>query len=370
MGILLALSIGSSYINPWSTFASAGSFFVHSYGILAFLIPAYLLFAAFILADPVYRPGRIFFLCGFIVPFFTLALGSYWIREFEHIRSPFLGQIGKLGIGFSVFLLTALETIAIIFLYSVLFVRKKPRSAPDGNRPARAPQSPVKKLRDIYAEAAAAVSAEEEALRKQTPWGQDLYGAMVQGQTMKDRLEGQTSGKFAEENLPVAKFTPAKLTAAKFASANETYTVQESSNTPFDDVDDEDEDVDEDVEKALAAAEAHSVEEAARHETPQKVAVKGQTSKRGQTYFVPVDGILKRYPDGEYWIIDEETRDAAMILKDTFKEFNIQVEVTGIRKGPVITMFEILPAPTRWRPHSPPQTRTWKRRLPPPRPIL
>jgi S-DNA-T family DNA segregation ATPase FtsK/SpoIIIE len=59
---------------------------------------------------------------------------------------------------------------------------------------------------------------------------------------------------------------------------------------------------------------------------------------------IPVD-ILNENPDGDYWIIDQATRDAAIALKETLKEFKIQAEVTGIRKGPVITMFEILPAP-------------------------
>ena len=62
-------------------------------------------------------------------------------------------------------------------------------------------------------------------------------------------------------------------------------------------------------------------------------------------YSIPTDGILLSYPDGQYWIIDEKTRHAADVLRETLKEFNIEAEVTGIRKGPVITMFEILPAP-------------------------
>jgi len=61
-------------------------------------------------------------------------------------------------------------------------------------------------------------------------------------------------------------------------------------------------------------------------------------------YVLPTDGILETYPDGQYWIIDDKTRHAAEILRDTLKEFKIEAEVTGIRKGPVITMFEILPA--------------------------
>jgi DNA segregation ATPase FtsK/SpoIIIE-like protein len=66
--------------------------------------------------------------------------------------------------------------------------------------------------------------------------------------------------------------------------------------------------------------------------------------KKRKEYKVPLD-ILKEYPDGQYWVIDDETRRAGSILKETLNEFKIQAEVTGIRKGPVITMFEILPAP-------------------------
>ncbi len=62
-------------------------------------------------------------------------------------------------------------------------------------------------------------------------------------------------------------------------------------------------------------------------------------------YVIPTDGILTSYPDGKYWIIDDETKQAAQDLKDTLNEFKIEAEVTGIRKGPVVTMFEILPAP-------------------------
>ncbi|MGI5070545.1 DNA translocase FtsK [Treponema pectinovorum] len=62
-------------------------------------------------------------------------------------------------------------------------------------------------------------------------------------------------------------------------------------------------------------------------------------------YKIPIEGILQTYDNGEYWIIDEATRKKALDLKQTLAEFNIEVEVTGIRKGPVVTMFEVLPAP-------------------------
>lgn len=67
--------------------------------------------------------------------------------------------------------------------------------------------------------------------------------------------------------------------------------------------------------------------------------------KKNAPYSVPTENLLTTYPDGEYWIIDDDTLAAAGELKDTLSEFKIEAEVTGIRKGPVITMFEILPAP-------------------------
>ncbi len=63
------------------------------------------------------------------------------------------------------------------------------------------------------------------------------------------------------------------------------------------------------------------------------------------SYSIPVEGVLTRNEGGGYWEIDGETQRASEVLRATLEEFNIQAEVVGIRKGPVITMFEILPAP-------------------------
>ena len=111
-------------------------------------------------------------------------------------------------------------------------------------------------------------------------------------------------------------------------------------------------DGDDDLAKALseAEAEAEAKSRAAAEVAAAKAAegtphVPGLGKRRKGPYGIPVDGVLTQYPDGQYWVIDQATRDAAVILKETLEEFNIQAEVTGIRKGPVITMFEILPAP-------------------------
>jgi S-DNA-T family DNA segregation ATPase FtsK/SpoIIIE len=78
---------------------------------------------------------------------------------------------------------------------------------------------------------------------------------------------------------------------------------------------------------------------------PRSPVIHAALPRKWKTYQIPILGILNDYPDGQYWIIDKATQDAAEILKRTLNEFKIHAEVTGIRKGPVITMFEILPAP-------------------------
>lgn len=62
-------------------------------------------------------------------------------------------------------------------------------------------------------------------------------------------------------------------------------------------------------------------------------------------YEVPVEGILTEYDSDGYSTIDDDTRKAAAVLEQTLLEFKIDAKVTGISRGPVITMFELLPAP-------------------------
>ncbi len=71
----------------------------------------------------------------------------------------------------------------------------------------------------------------------------------------------------------------------------------------------------------------------------------GRKAGHVSRYNVPVDGLLEEYPHERYWELDERTKADGETLRYTLQEFGIEAEVTGIRKGPVITMFEILPAP-------------------------
>ena len=73
------------------------------------------------------------------------------------------------------------------------------------------------------------------------------------------------------------------------------------------------------------------------------VQIGNRAAKKGP-YVIPSD-LLIAYKDDEYWVIDDATKKASLTLKQTLAEFNIEANIIGIKKGPVVTMFEILPAP-------------------------
>lgn len=84
--------------------------------------------------------------------------------------------------------------------------------------------------------------------------------------------------------------------------------------------------------------------EAEENPEPKKVIPSPHKKRNYGQYKISTD-LLTEYAENKYWIIDEETKQASLNLQETLKEFSIQAEITGIRKGPVVTMFEILPAP-------------------------
>lgn len=115
------------------------------------------------------------------------------------------------------------------------------------------------------------------------------------------------------------------------------------------DPDEDDDDIDDDPERDPVAPVDEVDEDDEDDEEPADAEIPPPPRRRNggtrRPYGIPVEGILTTYSDGRYWEIDDSTRDAAEVLRVTLEEFGIKAEVTGIRKGPVITMFEILPAP-------------------------
>jgi S-DNA-T family DNA segregation ATPase FtsK/SpoIIIE len=358
LSILLGLSIAAALFNLPGIIRGPGDFFARAYGILSFLTPLYLFWAALILADPRYRPDRIFVLTGAIIPFMTLALGFFWFRNFEGFaqKYPFFQIAGKTGISLMTIIAVVIEGLLVILFKRLVFPVRGEGSGKDaafpqdhrGDRKARpaAGEPPGKsRINEIYAEAAAGNPDVSEALSPALfrPEAGEIYGGP---DPAPDPAE-DGSGEADPANTETAELLPLEEPGEgddcggdPDASGAEDY-----DGEPEEAGEGEREEEDNlDVEQALAEAAARRGGDR-NGEEANPISRPSPAKKKRGAYSVPIGGILNQYPDGQYWIIDEATRQAAVILKETLKEFKIQAEVTGIRKGPVITMFEILPAP-------------------------
>ncbi|MDR2630409.1 MAG: DNA translocase FtsK [Spirochaetaceae bacterium] len=349
--LFLGFSVAVSFLNLPGIPALPVDFLTDAYGFLAFGIPLYLLGAALLLADPQYRPNRIFILNAGIFPFLTLAIGFAFIRDFTDYsaRISLLASLGKTGFCFLVIALSFIEGLIIMALVSLLFPSPAMEQSP-GAGPSRAGSPrpllppPKAKLDDGYIEAA---SLREGNDRNQSPFpGADKIALLPF--SALDPLPGWESRYMAQEEV---KTIGAYIEKPDFFEDLE---VLEAEDEVFpDEMEDEDEaDYEEPEEINPYNPEAGNGPVVSNPDRPphgERELKIGKINKGPGTarlpYQIPVEGILNQYPDGQYWIIDQGTRDAAETLKETLEEFKIQAEVTGIRKGPVITMFEILPAP-------------------------
>jgi S-DNA-T family DNA segregation ATPase FtsK/SpoIIIE len=301
-GLWLGFSLVSAMFGLAFFPAVPGRFFVRSFGILSMLIPAYFFYAAAVLSDRKWRPDRIFILNGFIVPFLTLSIGYVFFRDFDlrSEQSAFLYFLGKTGFSLFIITVTVFEVILLQVLRNILFFKE-----------TRILRRRVNLLPPPADENANTDAVYAENFRQANSCEDDMQ-------------ETQTGSQI------------------KSFVANNDDNIEDNDDIDIDmsaETDDDDDDIDA-VTRALEEAEAA----AAVHAEQVRNKNRNLNNLRHKKYMVPVD-ILNEYPDGEYWVIDQATRDAAIALKETLNEFNIQAEVTGIRKGPVITMFEILPAP-------------------------
>jgi S-DNA-T family DNA segregation ATPase FtsK/SpoIIIE len=496
-GLLAAFFITASLFNMGFLNPDPGEFLVGAYGILAFMVPVYLFWAAWILADPAFKPGRIFVLSASLIPFFTLAAGFFLIRDSGRHQFAPLRAAGAFG--FTVIILAILECFAITVLHARFFGKKSPpadappehikvehdsleelrpdeESHESGKKPGifrpenlqgpayLMPRETVfpeikplassmaildleqrgcfpqinretinqakteitinvqnspggetarfnakeSETAEIVIESKSVVDKaivvsgpadapgpieetvivpakilQEEALPKEpcplpqtsSPTTADETEMAETGREELEELEQEAAGQIEQEEeceehkeieqtitIPVSLLTPysrlveeegtalleeenATITDAAKNDAGQEVSFRENAGNAVLGKIPPDYAPAPEIPETKAAAFAVSAGGKSAVNKPAVPAPKPRKSWAGKHYHVPVKGILNQYPDGQYWIIDETTQQAARILQETLKEFKIEAEVTGIRKGPVITMFEILPAP-------------------------
>jgi len=346
-------------------------------------MPLYLFIAALLLSDSHYRPDKIFALTASIMPFFSLTLGIYIYNHFDKLvfSYPVLALFGKIGILLALLLILLVEVIIIFGITRAIaehsiadsfavdrFANQGSIKAlsvkPSQNRSERSRRAPLQplledaRLMDAQSLSSPLIEELQVVTEPVDPVIFELPDTkpLVSSEAFKNLQSNSKTVEVSilpEEEAGEANYnhrtiqeeledTPRPFTTNWKPSHLESQK-PEAEQVKADPI----KDIDEDLEQALT--EAEQLAEQIAHEKEAETA-KEKPHPKGKSftisnYHVPVEGLLTAYPDGQYWIIDQATRDAAVILKETLKEFNIQAEVTGIRKGPVITMFEILPAP-------------------------
>ncbi|MDR1443331.1 MAG: DNA translocase FtsK, partial [Treponema sp.] len=337
-----------------------GAFLAACYGLLALGIPAVLFYAAAILVDREWRPDRIFILAVSLFPFMTLATGVVFVRDYDSRvdRYFFLAWAGKTGFSFTIVVLTVLEVLAILIVKGLLF----PRSQSSG-RIFNRNIPPITWFRTAKKSSGGAADAPSTADRPENSAEPGKAAETPPGEAVPagpDTPAEEIPAADQEESFlpalkPLASAAAIKnLESRRTGGQNETQNgdqpgaagEQERPSSPGPGLGTDEKSSPGTPEFSPAIA-PESLAALSSTGTVEVVSVKPKpvpkTKIRG-SWKIPVD-ILNHYPDGEYWIIDEATRAAAVTLRSTLEEFRIQAEVTGIRKGPVITMFEILPAP-------------------------
>jgi S-DNA-T family DNA segregation ATPase FtsK/SpoIIIE len=281
-----------------------GDFLVSSYGILAFMIPVYFLGAAIILGDKVFRLDRLFILNGFVLPFFTLAIGFSVIRDFLVLSRQWeiLDRIGKTGFSMIVVLLTVIESFLILALAPLFF--PKPKNKPNTDKAsgrgkfrsklltilehhpliARAfkPPAPAEKPRVVTALVAAPIPLMDADVELALAVAeQDAARHDILADTRFDDADSEDD--FDEDPEATGTFIVSldsrDITAPAIQPMGITEVIPESDSPAI-------------MESRTGVGEFEGM--------PEKSAAPSKPARRKKgAYKVPVDGILNQYPDGQ-----------------------------------------------------------------------
>ncbi len=403
LAALLTLSLLIQMLGYSSTVGvlTKSGWYLHAvYGYASFFVPAFLLFASILLLVPVWNRYYAAVLSGGPVTFFTLVFGEKLAAYFSSSSSSSgIAAAAAGGIWLSALMLIALEYIGLFYLADWLASRT------GGQRSGSSKQRPIAAVHRDRSKNEQKNAFQEAEPPLDVMFREDSTDALIEDLPIldEDQLTDLVEADELTEVLPDWENSPFDLEAvtapetaalvAEVADASEIEYMPASSDADRDEepeelgelddldnleysadrdllparsvpdelddldpalVDIEEDDFFTDIDMSLETdIDGNPVPEQdipvpeldipVLSATPLPQAAPVSSRKRGP-YSVPYD-ILTTYPDGEYWVVDDATRRAAAALKETLNEFRIQADVTGIRKGPVITMFEILPAP-------------------------
>ena len=328
-GILLALAMffaGHGIAVP--VFVPMGEWFLLRFLWASYYIPAYLLFCATYLLLPHFSRKVIYVLMATIAPFLTLAAFLrvlLWTRALKYFVAVLIALA----------LLIEFYGIAVIagfkgFKFKLPSFRlKMPRFNLASLNPFKRDDEDDEEFEDEELDdrdiddtrRAKAEPAEEKPADEDGVYTPEYLSL---GLSRLSEPDEQVKFDDNEEEEPVIEFEP------------------EIEEDPDQEQDDEpDEELDDDSEISI------EIEGEDEEETPAPKRVHKASPaprKRAVKYEIPIESVLEDHGDSSNFVVTEETKEDARILLETLKEFKIDAQIISIKKGPVITMFEILPA--------------------------
>ena len=327
-GILLALALffaGQGITIP--IFISVGEWFLLRFLWASYYIPAYLLFCATYLLLPHFNRKVVYILMATIAPFLTSAA---FLRVLLWTR------------GLKYFVAVLLALAMLIELYGIAII-----AGFKGFR-FRLPSFRWKMPRFNLSSLNPFKSDEDEGDDEEEEFDDDIDIDNIRKAKAK---EDPAEEKSAEED---GVYTPEYLSLglSRLSEPDEqvSFNNEEESVIELDQDDeeepeqeaeaDEDDELDDDSEISIEIEDEEEEEPAPK---PVRKAAPAPR-KRPVKYEIPIDTVLEDHGDSSSFVITEETKEDARILLETLLEFKIEAKIISIKKGPVITMFEILPA--------------------------
>ena len=325
-GILLALAMFfAGYGITIPIFVPLGQWFLLRFLWASYYIPAYLLFCAIYLLLPHFNRKVIYVLMATIAPFLTLSAFLrvlLWTRTLKYFVAVLLALA----------MMIELYGIAIIagfkgFRFKLpTFHWKLPRFNLSSLNPfKRDDEDDDEEFEDEDLDEIEDRKVKDEPSEEKTSGEDDSYAPEYLSLGLNRLSEPDEQVSFDDnEEEPVIEFEP-----------------EPEEELDLEQNDELDEELDDDSEISIEI-EGEDEEEAPAPKRVRKAAPAPR--KRVVKYEIPVESVLEDHGDSSNFVVTEETKKDAQILLDTLREFKIEAQITSIKKGPVITMFELLPA--------------------------
>ncbi len=290
-------------------FLAPGKFLVAAFSWAAFYVPVYLLLNAALIGR--FRVRRMIVLILSLLPFLTLALLCKIVFAGPGSPGPLVAGLEVLlgSTGSAVFTGSFALAEILLLAAAAFALGKKARASSPVEPSAAARTAPLREKRYLLPEPVKAADG-------------DGHNGSGRKKAVLQPVRIQALERDADDR-------PAPALSIELLADDEPGTGGNSQAAPP-------------VPAAPRAASRPGKKEPLARERPARNT--GPAKARGR-YRIEPESVLKDYGREDYQKLDAVTQRLSETLKATLEEFKIQAEVTGIQKGPVITMFEILPAP-------------------------